>query len=1056
MSRELLVFTAPFRHGLWAFLTQLLLVSICTSVLSAASPSLALQVSNETAPAGSFAQFKISLTSPALVESGALSMDFDPTVFGNIVNVAVFSATGDAIGYANVSEQHVDAHFSSATAAIGQLPNLPVFVVSIPVLPGLAAGKTTAVTVNPSGSPWNNASGAAYSVTANAGSFTVGQSVAVQNVTPGGGVIPTGRVLQINGAGFDPDTTASIDDVSISSTQYISPEQLAVTLGAQTEMTGKHVRVTGSSGTAVNFYPSLPSASGDLPAGLTGLPGVQPLVPLAAYTTANVYNNLIGQGDITDFLALLNPNSTPVTVALQGVNLGSLPAPVINRTLIIPAGTLFYFNATNLIDAAGERQLWIMASAPVRILEYADSVPGFPSGSFITVSPPNTPTSAPPPIETVVAGGPVSWSWEIGTTQPSAENLSVAGNLSFSVSVSGSAAPFLAVTPQQGTASAFLTVAPNLALATPGTYTATITVTPTLPSALSSLITQPASIPVTLVVSASPLIVVSGSNCCAFGEPVLNMPATGPDSITLTSNGTPAAFTVNVGSCDGGNWLSVTPNGGVTPATLTLTANPVGLNLPGGGHLYLCPVTIQGPANALTLTAGLTVFGAPTPPSSAAPVQATPGEAIFQFPFSGAAPSPQTVMVQANGNPVTATVQTESGGNWLGAVVTAGDVNSILTIGVSAGLAIGAYTGSVTLSSPGLLSVTLPVYVTVLGLPPNAVPLTVTPSPISVIGPAGLTQSAEFSVAAPGGIPVAFTISVSTSNGGNWLSLESALVTPTELYGQLSAAGLLPGVYQGSINIVWGNGSLVVPVTFTVTASLASPPTSAAILNAASEAPSAITPGEVITLFGSGLGAAASGLTIAPNGTVSTTLGGAQVLINGVAAPLIYVSPSQVNAIIPYEVGSGIANIQVNWNGAQSAAWGIPIASSSPAIFTTASDGVGQAAVLNQDNSVNGASNPAARGTVVQIYATGGGQTSPAASTGSVTKVAAQLALPVTVTIGGVSAQVLYAGSAPGEVEGVVQLNVVVPASVTPGAALPLLVTIGGVASQAGVTLAVQ
>jgi uncharacterized protein (TIGR03437 family) len=273
----------------------------------------------------------------------------------------------------------------------------------------------------------------------------------------------------------------------------------------------------------------------------------------------------------------------------------------------------------------------------------------------------------------------------------------------------------------------------------------------------------------------------------------------------------------------------------------------------------------------------------------------------------------------------------------------------------------------------------------------------------------------------------------------------------------LSAAQLAPGVYHGSVTIVWGDGSEVVPVTFTVTPSLASPPTTAAIVNGASLASTAISPGEIVTIFGSGTGAAVSGLSLAANGTVATTLAGTQVLINGTAAPLIYASPSQVNAIVPYEVGAGgVANIQVQVDGAPSAAWGIPLAASSPAIFTSGADGVGQGAALNQDNSVNGASNPAARGTVLQIYATGGGQTSPAAATGSVTKVGAQLALPVTVTIGGVNAQVAYAGSAPGEVEGVAQINAVVPAGVTPGAALPLLVTIGGVSSQAGVTVAVQ
>ena len=111
---------------------------------------------------------------------------------------------------------------------------------------------------------------------------------------------------------------------------------------------------------------------------------------------------------------------------------------------------------------------------------------------------------------------------------------------------------------------------------------------------------------------------------------------------------------------------------------------------------------------------------------------------------------------------------------------------------------------------------------------------------------------------------------------------------------------------------------------------------------------------------------------------------------------------------------------------------------------------------MNQDGSINSASNPASPGTFIQIYATGGGNTSPTSSTGSVAQSALNLSVKPTVTIGGIDAQVLYAGSAPGEVNGVVQINAVIPQSVASGISLPVLVTIGGVPSQPGVTVAIQ
>jgi uncharacterized protein (TIGR03437 family) len=172
---------------------------------------------------------------------------------------------------------------------------------------------------------------------------------------------------------------------------------------------------------------------------------------------------------------------------------------------------------------------------------------------------------------------------------------------------------------------------------------------------------------------------------------------------------------------------------------------------------------------------------------------------------------------------------------------------------------------------------------------------------------------------------------------------------------------------------------------------------------------------------------------------------------------MIFTSTGQVNTIVPYEVGtSGTATVQVVAGGIQSGSWAEPLAPSAPSIFTYGAVGIGQGAIVNQDGSINSAANPASRGTAIEIYATGGGQTSPSSSTGSVARGAASLTLPVTVTIGGVNAQVLYAGNAPGEVEGVVQINVAVPPNVTPGLALPVLVTIGGISSQTAVTAAIQ
>jgi uncharacterized protein (TIGR03437 family) len=194
------------------------------------------------------------------------------------------------------------------------------------------------------------------------------------------------------------------------------------------------------------------------------------------------------------------------------------------------------------------------------------------------------------------------------------------------------------------------------------------------------------------------------------------------------------------------------------------------------------------------------------------------------------------------------------------------------------------------------------------------------------------------------------------------------------------------------------------------------------------------------------------------SGKVVTSLQGAMVLFDGKPAPLIYGSATQLNVMVPYEIASETSTtISLNYAGVASTAWAVPVAPSAPGIFTLAGDGVGPGAVLNQDNSVNSAANPAARGSIVSIYGTGEGQTSPAGVTGSVTGSAVKMpVLPVTVTIGGITGPPQYAGSAPDSIAGLLQVNAVVPQGVATGSSVPITLNIGGSQSQAGVTIAVK
>lgn len=251
---------------------------------------------------------------------------------------------------------------------------------------------------------------------------------------------------------------------------------------------------------------------------------------------------------------------------------------------------------------------------------------------------------------------------------------------------------------------------------------------------------------------------------------------------------------------------------------------------------------------------------------------------------------------------------------------------------------------------------------------------------------------------------------------------------------------------------------LLTPVVSSVTA-----------VNAASGVGLAVSPGEIIALYGAALGPQAPATQLPDaNGFYGTQLAGTTVSFNGVNAPLIYVSNSQINAIVPYEVAGpawttpGMATIQVTYQGQNTASETLPVVATAPAIFTANSSGVGEASVINQDGSVNSASNPARPGTVIAFYLTGEGLTNPGGVDGKTTPLPpAHPPVPqagISVFLNGQQAQVPYAAEAPGLVAGIMQVDAQIPLNViqnpsTSPVAVPLVMIVGPAFTQTGVTV---
>jgi uncharacterized protein (TIGR03437 family) len=209
------------------------------------------------------------------------------------------------------------------------------------------------------------------------------------------------------------------------------------------------------------------------------------------------------------------------------------------------------------------------------------------------------------------------------------------------------------------------------------------------------------------------------------------------------------------------------------------------------------------------------------------------------------------------------------------------------------------------------------------------------------------------------------------------------------------------------------------------------------VWNAANLAPitNAVAPGEFVSLFGSGLCSATEGAATLP---LPTNLANVQVSVNGVFAPISYVSPNQINILIPYEISGGYATFQVSSDAGLSNAVTLYERDTAPGVFTSTNGGfapgVGPAAALHADFSAVTQGNPAQMGETLLLYVTGLGAVKPAVADGAaaVAKPLSIVVANVVVLVDGQAATVTFQGLAPG-FAGLYQVNFVVPGGVSSG-----------------------
>ncbi len=292
----------------------------------------------------------------------------------------------------------------------------------------------------------------------------------------------------------------------------------------------------------------------------------------------------------------------------------------------------------------------------------------------------------------------------------------------------------------------------------------------------------------------------------------------------------------------------------------------------------------------------------------------------------------------------------------------------------------------------------------------------------------------------PGGSTGAIYNQTLAATGGrapyNWVISSGTIpngLTLNPTTGQISGTPTIQGSGFFVVRVADSAGASATAY-YGISIAAAGSPVLSAITSAASYGTNGVAPGELLVIFGSPLGPQTLTTFSLVNNEVPTQLGGTRVLFDGVAAPLIYTLTGQVSVIAPFNFdGRTSTRIVVEYLGFQSTPYLMPVLTSKPGLFTVDSSGQGPGAILNENGSVNTQNNRAARESVVVLYLTGAGAMTPAGQAGRVAAGTSSLNQQTLVAINGSPAIVLYAGNAPGLIEGVVQINVKLPLNTVPG-----------------------
>jgi uncharacterized protein (TIGR03437 family) len=687
---------------------------------------------------------------------------------------------------------------------------------------------------------------------------------------------------------------------------------------------------------------------------------------------------------------------------------------------------------------------------------------------------------------TTVDPGGLTFAFNQGSTSPASQTITLANHgaqaKTFTAAASTNSSAKLSVSPSGGTVAAFttssllVTVDPTGLPA--GTYVGEISIA-VLPS------DENFSVPVLITVTSSQQRIVLSQTGLRF-QAVTGGGAPPSQAISVFNGGAGSlSFNASASTTSGGNWLTISPASGssssTSAASISVGVNPAGLAA--GNYYGQIQVTSANAANSPEVASVvLNVY----PPDESPGAYVRPTGLIFVASAGGANPAAKTITI-SNPSPTAIRFNAavfSSGPNFLTVQPQSGTVSTAQPSTVSVqpsltGLAAGAYQGEVdfvfqdgSIRRVAVLLIVIPAgtssSLSSSAETPQNTPLATGCTPTKLI-PVFTLLGAGFKVTA--GWPVAIETTI-VDDCGAFMTSGSVVAT----FSSGDPALSLNSLQDGRWTATWQPRSTSSPqLTLTVTAQETQPALKGSaqiggalsanpavpiigaggVVSAASNAArQPLAPGAFISIYGQNLSQGISSSTTLP---LATKLADTQVILAGKALPLQFAGTGQINAIVSFDVPPNTSQQLIVTQGTTvSVPEPVTIAPAQPAVFTLDLSGKGPGIidVYKPDGTHLGVGQPASAGYVIVIYCAGLGAVDPPVDAGVGPPQPSKTVNEVTATIGGLRAQVLFAGVVAG-FPGEYQVNVVVPDGVTPGDSVPVVLAVSGQQSVP-VTLKIQ